>query len=224
MPENDTETEDQIWERKLRARKKIEEDNNTKPYTDVPTTETTSSVQEFTVFQTEVLKTRTTSETTNEDDVPFKTMRHQQDQDNVLRNYKLRLLKKPYTEQFLAIRYIAQDSTIFLKDGLLYRQYYDDHAGKIKFLQILLPEHLIDSFILSRHGQGGKHPGIAKVIQQCREKYYYPGMAAKIAQQMHRMHADKTYGQTVHHTTDDRHIQNGPRPRVHPPDGNCPLR
>ena len=99
------------------------------------------------------------------------------------------MLKEPYNEQLLAsnpraARFIAQDSRIILKDcytGLLYRQYYD-HAGKVIFLQILLPEHLIDSFILAHHGQAGKHPGIAKVIQQCREKYYYPGLAAKIAQ------------------------------------------
>ena len=117
-------------------------------------------------------------------------MRHQQDQDNVLRNYKLRLLKEPYNEQLLAsdphaARYIAQDSRIFLKDGLLYWQYFD-HAGKVKFLQTLLPEHLIESFFLAHHGQAGKHPGINKVIQQCREKHYYPGMAAKIAHHISR--------------------------------------
>ena len=115
MPEDDTETEEQIWGRKLRARKKIKEDNNTKPHTD----ETTSSDQEVTIFQTEVLVTRTIPETTNEDDGPLKTMRHQQDQDNVLRNYKLRLLKEPSNEQLLAsdpraARYIAQDSRIIL--------------------------------------------------------------------------------------------------------------
>ena len=117
-------------------------------------------------------------------------MRHQQDKDNVLRNYKLRLLKEPYNEQLLAsdhraARYIAQDSRIILKDGLLYRQYYD-HAGKVKFLQILLPEHLIESFILAHHGQAGKHPGLAKVIQQCREKYYYPGRSVRIAHHISR--------------------------------------
>ena len=72
-----------------------------------------------------------------------------------------------------------------MKDGLLYRQYFDN-AGKVKFLQILLREHLIDSFILAHHGQGNKHPGIAKVIHLCREKYYYPGMAAKIAHHISR--------------------------------------
>ena len=100
------------------------------------------------------------------------------------------MLKEPYNEQLLAsdpraARYIAQDSRIILKDGLLYRQDYD-YAGKVKFPQILLPEHQVESFILAHHGQAGKHPGIAKVIQQCREKYYFPGMAARIAHHISR--------------------------------------
>ena len=190
MPDDDTETEEQIWERKLRARKKFTAKDDSPPPSNETTIETTNSDQEVTIFQTEVLVTQTTPETTTEDDSPLKTMRHQQDKDNVLRNYKLRLLKEPYNEQLLAsdpraARYIAQDSRIILKDGLLYRQYFDN-AGKAKFLQILLPEHLIDSFILAHHGQGNKHPGIAKVIQQCREKYYYPGMAARIAHHISR--------------------------------------
>ena len=94
MSEDDTETEEQIWERKLRARKKFEEDSRTKPHTEETITETTDSDQEVTKFHTDVLVSQTISETTSEDDGPSKTMRHQQDQDNVLRNYKLRLVKE----------------------------------------------------------------------------------------------------------------------------------
>ena len=96
MPDDDTETEEQICERKLRARKKNIDDNNKKPHSGGTITETTSSDQEVTIFQTEVLVTRTLLETTNEYDGPLKTMRQQQDQDNVLRNYKLRS-KNPTT-------------------------------------------------------------------------------------------------------------------------------
>ena len=67
IPGDDTETEEQIWERKLRARKKIEEGGNTKPHTDETTTETTGSDQEVTTIQAEVLVTQTISETTSED-------------------------------------------------------------------------------------------------------------------------------------------------------------
>ena len=58
-------------------------------------------------------------------------MRHQQDQDNVLRNYKLRLLKEPYDEHLMAtnhraLQYTAQESRIILKDELLFRQYFGE--------------------------------------------------------------------------------------------------
>ena len=52
----------------------------------------------------------------------------------------------------------------------------------IKYLQVLLPKRLVDEFIQHQHGMFGKHPGIAKVIQQCRERYNYPGLALKICQ------------------------------------------
>ena len=190
MPDDDTETEEQIWERKLRARKKIADDNNKEPGPNETNPKTPNNDQEVTIFQTEILVTQGPPKATDEHDGPSKTMRQQQDQDNVLRNYKLRLLKEPHNEQLLATdpraaKYSAQANRIILKDGLLYRQYYD-HAGKVKFLQILLPAHFVDSFILAHHGQANKHPGIAKVIQQCKEKYYYPGMAARIAHHISR--------------------------------------
>ena len=45
---------------------------------------------------------------------------------------------------------------------------------------MLHPQQLVDEFIQHHHGKYGKHPGIAKTIQQCREKYYIPGLAARI--------------------------------------------
>ena len=102
MPDDDTETEEQIWERKLRALKKFTPEVDPPHPTSKTTTETTGSDQEVTIFQTEVLVTQTTCETNSEDESPVKTVRHQQDKDNVLRNYILRLLKEPYNEQLLA--------------------------------------------------------------------------------------------------------------------------
>ena len=46
---------------------------------------------------------------------------------------------------------------------------------------MLLPQQLVDEFIQHHHGKYGKHPCIAKTIQQCREKYYFPVLAARIA-------------------------------------------
>ena len=66
-----------------------------------------------------------------------------------------------------------------IKDDIIYRKYFGE-TGKVKYLQVLLPEQLVDTFIEYHHGLQGKHNGIKKVIQQCREKYYYPGMAQRI--------------------------------------------
>ena len=114
-----------------------------------------------------------------------RSLRPHQDQDPVLRNLKLKMLKEPYDTQLLnddprATKYLTQEDRITIKDGLLYRQYFGDN-GKVKYPQVLLPQQLVDEFIQHEHGKYGKHPGIAKTIQQCREKYYFLGLAAKIA-------------------------------------------
>ena len=141
LPEDDIETEEQIWERKQRARKKIQENNT--PQTPEEINNNTTHPEETTVvFQTEITR-RTQNTEENERPLP-RDMRHQQDKDNVLRNYKLRLLKEPYDEHLKAtnhraLQYTAQESRIILKDGLIYRQYFGK-TGAVKYLQVLLPE------------------------------------------------------------------------------------
>ena len=61
------------------------------------------------------------------------------------------------------------------------RKYYGE-CGQVIHHQILIPEHLITELLKAIHGQMGKHPGITKMIQECRSKYYYPGLAKKIRQ------------------------------------------
>ena len=188
LPEDDIGTEEHIWERKQRARKKIQENDTTQTPGEETNNNTTHAEEATVVFQTEKTR-RTQNSEENEKPLP-RDMRHQQDRDKVLRNYKLRLLKEPYDEHLMAtdnraLQYTAQESRIILKDGLLYRQYFGE-TGAVKYLQVLLPEQLVDSFIEAHHGSHDKHPGITKVIQQCREKYYYPGLAAKIAKHINQ--------------------------------------
>ena len=96
-------------------------------------------------------------------------------------------MKEPYDNQLLnedsqAVKYLAQDDRMIIKNGLLNRQNLGD-TGKVKYLlKYLLPKQLVDKLIQHQHGMFDKHPGIAKVIQQCRERYYYPGLALKICQ------------------------------------------
>ena len=162
LPEDDIETEEQIWERKQRARKKIRENDTPQTPGEEINNNTTHPEETTVVFQTEKTR-RTQNPEENERPLP-RDMRHQQDRDNVLLNYKLRLLKEPYDDHLMAtdhraLQYTAHESRIILKDGLLYRQYFGE-TGAIKYLQVLLPEQLVDSFIEAHHGSHDKHPGI----------------------------------------------------------------
>ena len=56
------------------------------------------------------------------------------------------------------------------------RQYYDE-TGQIKYHQILLPKHLVQEILQAIHGTAHRHPGISKMSQEIRQKYYYPGIA-----------------------------------------------
>ena len=203
LPKDDIETEEQIWERKQGARKKIQENDTPQTPGEEINSNTTHPEETTVVFQTEITR-RTQNPEENERPLP-RDMRHQQDRDNVLRNYKLRLLNEPYDEHLMATdhrspQYTAQESRIILKDGLLYRQYFGE-TGAVKYLQVLLPEQLVNSFIEALHGSHDKHPGITKVIQQCREKYYYPGLAAKLAKHINQcmkcMQTKRTYNRLL---------------------------
>ena len=100
LHEDDIETEEQIWERKQRARKKILGNDTPQTPGDATNNETTQPEDTTVIFQTEI--TRRTKTTKDQETTLPSNMRHQQDQDNVLRNYKLRLLKEPYDEHLMA--------------------------------------------------------------------------------------------------------------------------
>ena len=55
-------------------------------------------------------------------------------------------------------------------------------CGQVTHQQILIPEHLMTDLVKAIHGQMGKHPGIKKMIQECKSKYYNPGLAERIKQ------------------------------------------
>ena len=61
------------------------------------------------------------------------------------------------------------------------RKYYGE-CGQVTHHQKLFSEHLITELLKAIHGQMRKHPGITKMIQECRSKYYYPGLAKRIKQ------------------------------------------
>ena len=59
------------------------------------------------------------------------------------------------------------------------RQYYDE-TGQVKYHQILLPKHLLKELLQAIHGTAHRHPGISKMLQEIRQKYYYPGIAKHV--------------------------------------------
>ena len=65
---------------------------------------------------------------------------------------------------------------IVLKKEIVTRKYYDE-TGQIKYHQILLPKHLLKELLQAIHGTAHRHPGISKMLQEIRQKYYYPSIA-----------------------------------------------
>ena len=109
------------------------------------------------------------------------TVAIEQNNDVILQQLKLKLQKEEYSETILIqdIRYqhyIRQLDRLSIQNDIITRQYYDE-TGNVKYNQILLPKHLVDELLESLHGKANRHPGIAKMLQEIRYKYYYPGLA-----------------------------------------------
>ena len=113
-------------------------------------------------------------------------IRVEQDSHPVFQAIKRKLICEEYDKHLLqtdpkAKRLLVHENRIVVKDGILMRKYYGE-CGQITHHQILIPEHLITQLLTAIHGQMGKRPGITKMIQECRSKYYYPGLARRIKQ------------------------------------------
>ena len=108
----------------------------------------------------------------------------EQSKDAVLQLLKAKLLHEEYSENLLhqdaRYRHYANNlERIVLKDEILTRQYFDE-TGNVKYHQILLPQHLLQELLQSLHGTAHKHPGISKMLQELRQRYYYLSMAKHV--------------------------------------------
>ena len=109
------------------------------------------------------------------------TVAIEQNNDVILQQLKLKLQKEEYSETTLIqdVRYqhyLRQLDRLSIQNDIITRQYYDE-TGNVKYNQILLPKHLVNELLESLHGKANRHPGIAKMLQEIRCKYYYPGIA-----------------------------------------------
>ena len=101
-------------------------------------------------------------------------IRVEQDSNLVFKAMKRKLICEDFDEHLLqtdptAKRLLVDENRLIVKDGILMRKYYGE-CGQFTHHQILIPEHLITGLLKAIHGQMGKHPGIMKMIQECRSK------------------------------------------------------
>ena len=108
----------------------------------------------------------------------------EKDSDPTLLNFKREMLGLSFDEQILlndarCKHFSKNKKRIIIKDDILYRQYYND-IGEVSHLQVLLPGQLLKVLLQSLHGTAGKHPGISKMMQEIRQKYYFPSIATYV--------------------------------------------
>ena len=77
------------------------------------------------------------------------------------------------------MQYSRNKKRIIIKDEILCRQYYNDF-GEVCHLRVLLHGQLLKVLLQSLHGTAGKHPGISKMMQEIRQKYYFPSIATYV--------------------------------------------
>ena len=164
--------ENQLWEEKQNTRKQAQNETHNDPENDV------SELQQF---------HKPTSGLISCSSGHFKDnarIRLEQNNDIVLRNLRAKIEGEPFDENELASdfryqHYLQNITRIEIKHEVLTRKYYTD-TGMISHYQILLPIQLLEELLQALHGHNSNHPGITKMIQEARQKYYYPCMAKYI--------------------------------------------
>ena len=164
--EEDNETEEQIWEPKRQSK-------------------TGLKVAE-TAIQIDAISENVVEEITNFTQKLRRTNQIllEQSKDPILLQLGAKIQNEEYSEEILQqdIRYrhyLNNLDRIVLKDEIVTRKYYDE-TGQIKYHQILLPKHLLKELLQAIHGTAHRHPGISKMLQEIRQKYYYPGKAKHV--------------------------------------------
>ena len=164
--EEDNETEIEIWERKTQSKAGLK-------------------VVE-TVIQIDAISENVVKETTNfTQKLPRRNqILLEQSKDPILLQLKAKIQNEEYSEEIFQqdIRYRHYLNNLdrrVLKDEIVTRKYYDE-TSQIKYHQILLPKHLLKELLQAIHDTAHRHPGIFKMLQKIRQKYYYPGIAKHV--------------------------------------------
>ena len=165
-------SEQQLWEEKESLRKTAKDETHNEPKKGV------SELQNF---------HKPTAGTIDYREGHFKDnakIRLEQNNDPVLRNLRAKIQGEPsdetaLTQDYRYKHYLQNIPRIEIRQDILTRRYYND-TGMISHYQILLPRQLLDEFLYALHGHNANHQGITKMIQEARQKYYYPCIAKHI--------------------------------------------
>ena len=157
-------SEQQLWEEKESLRKTAKEETDNEPENEV------SELQNF--------HKPTMVDYREGHFKDYAKIRLEQNNDPVLRNLRARSEGESYdetefTQDYRYKRYLQIIPRIEIRQDVLTRRYYND-TGMISHYQVLLPKQLLDEFLHALHGHNANHPEITKMIQEGRQKYYYP--------------------------------------------------
>ena len=105
---------------------------------------------------------------------------------------KAKLLHEEYAESILQqdarYRHHATNIERMVVNEDILTRHYSDETGIVKYHQLLLPQLLLQEMIQSVHGTAHWHPGISKVLQEIRQKYYYPSILKFVKKRLERCH------------------------------------
>ena len=164
--------ENKLWEEKQNVRNQAQTETHNDPE---------NNVTELQQFHKPTSGLNTCSEGHFRDNA---RIRLEQNNDIVLRNLRAKIEGNPFDENDLASdyryqHYLQNITRIEIKQEVLTRKYYTD-TGTTSHYQILLPTQLLEELLQALHGHNSNHPGITKMIQEVRQKYYYPCIAKYI--------------------------------------------
>ena len=175
--EGDNETEEQIWERKRQSKAGLKVAETVIQIDAI----SENVIEEITIFTQKLRRNN--------------QILLEQSKDSMLLHLKAKIQKEEFSEEILQQdfryrHYLNNLDRVVLKDESVTRKYFDE-TGQIKHHQILLPKHLLKELLQAIHGTAHRHPGITKMLQEIRQKYYYPGKAKHVEKWVETCARDK---------------------------------
>ena len=167
LPDDEFE-ENKLWEEKQNVRNQAQTETHNDPE---------NHVTELQHFHKPTSGLNTCSEGQFRDNA---RIRPEQNNGIVLRNLRAKIEGNPFDENDYRYQHYLQNIIrIEIKQEVLTRKYYTD-TGTTSHYQLLLPTQLLEELLRALHGHNSNHPGITKMIQEVRQKYYYPFIAKHI--------------------------------------------